>query len=324
MTSAAKDDPYAVLSLADLDAADPVRGHVVWDAPRSLWNLAMSAGAIAALFFATWDAVLMFVVLSAVTLCLGHSVGMHRLFVHRSFASPKWLARVLVWLGVVVGMGGPLWTMRFHDIRDWAQRQPDCHWILKHQLPFLLDGLAYLHCRLQLERPPRFAPDPAIAQDPFIRFLDRTWMAQQLPLAVVLFMIGGLPWVLWGVCMRVATSVTMHWAVSYLVHGDGQADWAVDNAAVQARDRPWLAIPSWGEAWHANHHAFPMSARHGLYPGQIDLGWMVIRGLERLGLAWDVRSPDVLPPRAGLTPLTARALSAAAPTQGDLFASQSA
>jgi stearoyl-CoA desaturase (delta-9 desaturase) len=70
---------------------------------------------------------------------------------------------------------------------------------------------------------------------------------------------------------------------------------------------PLLAIATMGGAWHNNHHAFPGSARHGLYPGQVDLGYRFILLLERLGLAWNVHTPATLPPRAGITPLCAHA-----------------
>jgi stearoyl-CoA desaturase (delta-9 desaturase) len=73
-----------------------------------------------------------------------------------------------------------------------------------------------------------------------------------------------------------------------------------------------------GESWHCNHHAFPGSARHGLYPGQVDLGFRFIQLLEWLGLAWNVQVPANLPPRPGISPVTARALSVTAPGQGDL------
>ena len=77
--------------------------------------------------------------------------------------------------------------------------------------------------------------------------------------------------------------------------------WLVDGAGVQAHDVPWLAVPTMGEAWHNNHHAFPGSAKHGLYRGQLDLGFQFIRMLELLGLAWDVQTPDSLPARHGIT-----------------------
>jgi hypothetical protein len=74
-------------------------------------------------------------------------------------------------------------------------------------------------------------------------------------------------------------------------------------------------IPTMGEAWHSNHHAFPSSARHGLYPGQIDLGWQFVRLLQAVGLAWNAKLPATLPPRPGISPVSPRAMSIAAPGQ---------
>jgi hypothetical protein len=90
----------------------------------------------------------------------------------------------------------------------------------------------------------------------------------------------------------------------------------VDDAVIQAHNVPLMAIPTMGESWHSNHHAFPSSARHGLYPGQIDLGWNFVQLLQWLGLAWNVKVPANLPPRPGISPVTARAMDIAAPGQG--------
>jgi len=116
--------------------------------------------------------------------------------------------------------------------------------------------------------------------------------------------LGGWPWLLWGVCVRVVIGVNMHWFVGYLCHTHGPQSWLVDNGAVQAHNVPWAAIPSMGESWHNNHHAFPASARHGLYPGQLDIGYDFVRLLRWLGLAWDIQTPDTLPPRTGITRIT--------------------
>lgn len=307
---------FKVNSLTRLDEASAVEGHVVWDGPRSLWNIAMLA---AALVFGpmtfTWEALAVFLLTAAITLCAGHSVGFHRRLIHRSFECPKWLERLLVWFGTAVGMGGPLWTIRLHDNRDWAQRQPDCHWFLRHAKPLPIDGFYYLNFRLQLDHPPGFDPGPGIADDRFYRFVDRYWMAQQIPIAIVLYLLGGWSCVVWGVPVRVAACTTMHWFISYFAHTRGSQDWSVDGAVIQAYNVPSMAIPTMGESWHSNHHAFPSSARHGLYPGQIDLGYRFIQLLERLGLATDVKLPANLPPRPGITPLTKRALSAASRQQ---------
>jgi fatty-acid desaturase len=194
-------------------------------------------------------------------------------------------------------MGGPLWTMRVHDLRDWGQRQADCHPALRHAAPIWTDFLWNLHGKLVLERPPVFAPAPGIARDRFLRWLERSWMLHQVPVALALYLAGGWPWVVWGVCVRVSACVTGHWWVGRLAHRQGPQTWIVETSGVQAHDVPWAAIPTMGEAWHNNHHAFPGSARMGLYRGQTDWGFRLIQLLERLGLAWEVRTPATMPER---------------------------
>ena len=181
-------------------------------------------------------------------------------------------------------MGGPIWTIRLHDSRDWAQRQADCHWFLRHGKPLLVDGFYYLNFRLKLKHPPGFDPGPGIGDDRFHVFMQRSWMLQQLPIALALYLLGGWPWMVWGVCVRVSACTTMHWFISYFAHTRGPQDWIVDGAVIQAHNVPLVAIPTMGESWHSNHHAFPSSARHGLYPGQIDLGYRFVQLLS--GWVW--------------------------------------
>ncbi len=283
-----------VNSLVPLPDSDPVIGAVRWDPGHSLWNGGMlAASLVLAPIYVSWSAIAVFVLTTGATLLLGHSIGFHRLLIHRSFACPLWLERVLVWFGTVVGMSGPLWMIRTHDLRDWAQRQTDCHDYLAHRRPMLIDAWWQLHCRLELARPPAFDLGRA-GQDQYTRMLERSWMLQQLPIAVLLYLTGGWPWVVWGVCVRVSACVTGHWFVGHLAHRRGPQTWLVETAGVQAHDVPWAAIPTMGEAWHNNHHAFPGSARIGLYPGQSDWGFAVISGLARLGLVWDVKTPETM------------------------------
>ncbi|MBO9579889.1 MAG: acyl-CoA desaturase [Sphingobium sp.] len=283
-------------SIVAAEGASPVEGLVRWDPVHSLWHGSML---LATLLFgaatATPGTLLLFILTTGGGLLLGHSVGFHRLLIHRSFETPLWLERTLVWIGTSVGMGGPLWMIRTHDMRDWAQRQ-SCHPYLAHRRPMLIDAWWQIHCHLVLTHPPVFDLGAA-GRDPFYRFLEWTWMAQQVPIALLFFALGGWGWVIWGVCARVMISTTGHWFIGHLAHTRGPQSWLVAGAGVQAHDVPWAALPTMGEAWHNNHHAFPGSARIGLYPGQSDWGYVFIRLLARMGLARDVVLPEHLPPR---------------------------
>lgn len=287
-------DRCGVNSLTETPGCSSVEGVVRWDPVHSFWNggMLLTSLILAPLFF-SWSALLVFVLLTGGSLLLGHSVGFHRRLIHRSFDCPKWLERILVWIGTSVGMSGPFWMIRTHDLRDWAQRQAHCHDYLAHRQSMLKDAYWQLHCRLDLRRPPTFDYGDA-GKDRFYRFLEATWMAQQIPVAGLLFLMGGWSWVIWGVCVRVSISVTGHWFVGHLAHRQGPQSWLVKGAGVQAHDVPWAAIPTMGEAWHNNHHAFPGSARIGLYLGQSDWGYVFIKNLETIGLAWNIVLPQHL------------------------------
>jgi stearoyl-CoA desaturase (delta-9 desaturase) len=295
-------DRCRVNSLVETEGCDASVGRVRWDPAHSIWHGSMLAvSLVLAPRFLDWTAVAVFLVFTGGSLLAGHSVGFHRRLIHRSFECPLWLERTLVWIGTCVGMGGPLWMIRTHDLRDWAQRQPACHDYLAHRGGMLRDYWWQVHCRLELTNPPRFDFGRP-GQDRFYRFLEATWMAQQIPSAAVLYFAGGWGWVIWGIAARVMVSVTGHWFIGHLAHTRGPQTWLVRNAGVQAHDVPWAAIPTMGEAWHNNHHAYPGSARIGIYPGQSDWGYAFIRLLERAGLAWNLVLPEDLDREAALRP----------------------
>ena len=272
--------------------ANPVDGRVTLDAKKALWNLGMIGSALAfAPLTVSAASIAVFLVLTYVGLLFGHSIGMHRFMIHRTFDAPLWLERLLVYLGVLVGMSGPSGVIRIHDIRDWAQRQSDCHDFFSHRRGYFQDVFWQLTCVFRFEKPPTVTVEPKFADDPWYRWMDKTWRYQQLLLAVPLYMAGGWSWVVWGVFVRVAVCNVGHWTITYLCHNPGPGRWFVKGAAVQASDLPGLGLISCGECWHSNHHAFPESARIGLAPGQSDPSWTVIRILGALGLAYNIGLP---------------------------------
>ena len=154
-------------------------GRVEWAPAKSLWTGGMMLAALLlGPIFVSPGAVGLFAVTTAITLCAGHSIGMHRLLVHRSFSAARWVELVLIYLGTLVGMAGPIGMVRLHDIRDWAQRQAECHDLHANRYGMLRDWALNMHARLVLTHPPAFHPEPRLAQDRALNWLERTWMLQ--------------------------------------------------------------------------------------------------------------------------------------------------
>jgi stearoyl-CoA desaturase (delta-9 desaturase) len=282
-------------------------GRVVWDPPRSLWfgtiTLVALVGAGPAF---TPGAFAVFATLTAGTLCAGHSVGVHRGLIHRSYRVPAWLEYLLTYLGVLVGLGGPHGLWRMHEARDHQQNQPTCHDFFAHRQPFWRDYFWNLHCRFVTTVPLGRPLVPRLARDPFHRFLERTWRWQQLPLALLLWALGGWPWLIWGGFVRVAVGTTGHWLVGHVAHRSGYRRWQNRGAAVQGWNSLLLGTLSMGEGWHNNHHAFPRSARIGIRWWELDPGWWLIAGLRAAGLATEVLVPGAAARAATAVPIDGR------------------
>lgn len=299
------DTPLEVRRMRPASAlTNPLEGEVVWRPVKSLW---FAAHLLVAVIGGWWTfspgAVALSFGFTVITLCLGHTIGLHRLLIHRSFACPCWLEYLLVHLGIVVGMGGPFRMLHMHDIRDWAQRHRACHPFFIDQRPVWRDGLWQLHCEMRLKHPPVFEIEREGGQDRFYRFLQHTWMLQQLPYAVLFYLLGGIGWVVWGISVRIVVSLLGHWLIGYFAHNHGERDWHLEGHAVQGYNLPHLGLITMGECWHNNHHAFPESARLGLAHAQHDPGWWALRVLHRLGLVRDLKQPADQPARRELFPL---------------------
>ena len=287
--------------LRESEHTNPVEGRVVWAPMKSLWFVFHAFVAVIGGYLTfRYDAVLLSFVFTVTTLCLGHSVGLHRLLVHRSFECPRWLEFVFVHLGTVVGMGGPFRFLYMHDIRDWTQRQESCHFYFIHQNPLWRDYIWQIHCDCRLAHPPKFQIEPRVATNRLYQFMERTWMLQQLPWAVLFYALGGWAFVVWGISVRITVSLLGYWLLCYFAHNAGQRDWHLSGHAIQGHNVPHIGLLTMGESWHNNHHAFPGSAKLGLRASQHDPGWWALCVLRSVGLVWNVKLPENLPVRPEL------------------------
>ena len=272
---------------------------------KMLWLISNGcAGVIGVVWFASIEAFIVFLVMTAVTICAGHSVGMHRLLIHRRFQTYRGIEYLLVWLGTLVGMAGPFGMIKAHDMRDWHQRQTVCPPHPSHAAGIIKDAYWQLCCTYDLSRPPILVIEKHVKTDKVYHLMERLWMVQQIPVACILFGLGGWGWLLWGCCLRVFVSLVGHWLVGHFAHRKGAPVPHGSDLSVQGYNLPYLGLLTFGENWHGNHHAFPNSAQLGIGKHQLDPGYLFIMALKTLGLAWGIKLPTGDQPQSELRGLS--------------------
>ena len=228
--------------------------------------LAMHVGAVAALLprFWSWQGLVVLAVLYWTTV-LGVTLGLHRLVAHRSFEAPRWLERLLVLMGTLACQSGPIEWVGLHRHHHLFSDQPNDH----HDAA---RGLWWAHSEWMLHEIPalreihRFSGD--LERDPLYRWLDRWFLLLQLPLGAALYWIGettgvhggGLGLVLWGIPLRLVLVYHVTWLVNSATHAFGYRNF---DSPDLSRNCWWVALLSFGEGWHNNHHAHPASAQIG-------------------------------------------------------------
>jgi stearoyl-CoA desaturase (delta-9 desaturase) len=258
--------------------------------PVTIVMAILHAGAIAALFFFSWKVLAATVVLYWMTTGLGISMGYHRLHTHRSYKVPQGLEYFFAVCGTLTLEGGPISWVATHRIHHQNSDLPgDPHspnegawWA---HAGWLLSGTSNHNNTRVMSK---YAPD--LAKDRFYVWLNNNHWVPSVALALVLFAIGGLPLMLWGVFFRVVFGLHATWLVNSATHMWGGRRFITrDNS----RNNWWVALITFGEGWHNNHHAHPTSARHGLAWYEFDPSWIQIKVLKFLGIAKSVRVAKV-------------------------------
>jgi len=269
---------------------DPLRGSLVWDplkSSRLLGGLLIGGIGLSQTF--TWLGVGIGNLATLMSMYVG-VIAYHRLLFHRSFQTPRWVERSLVLVANLSAIGGPSRLVETHDLRDWAQRKPACHPFLANRGPFLGDWMRQLFYRLDLHRAPVFEIETR--GDPLYRHLDRAWLLYQIPLGAILFLLGGWAAVFTGVFLKWFFLPAGFSLVSYCIHNFGQRPIENESAGTQGGNVRALALISFGESHHNNHHLYPEAAITSFRTGEVDpAGWLIVL-LERLGLAEKVKRID--------------------------------
>ncbi len=247
-------------------------------------------GAIAALFVTTWRAVIVAAFLYWMTIGLGISLGYHRLHTHRSYKIPKWLEYFFAFCGAMTLEGGPIsWvaTHRLHHQLSDHQGDPhsprDGGWWA--HAGWLLFGEA---CNTNTRLMTKYAPD--LGRERFYVVLNNFHYVPLLVTSAILFAIGGWSMMLWGSCVRVVVGLHATWLVNSATHMWGSRRFTTRD---DSRNNWWVALLTFGEGWHNNHHAHPTSARHGLAWYEFDPSWIQLQILKFLGIAKSIQVAKV-------------------------------
>jgi stearoyl-CoA desaturase (delta-9 desaturase) len=236
---------------------------------------------------------------------LGVTVGFHRHFTHRSFKTKQPVRATLAVLGSAA-IEGPIisWVADHRKHHTFSDQEGDPHSPhVGHGGGFrgALKGLFHAHVgwlfiHTQRGARKRYARD--LLADPLVSFVDRHFLAWALGGLVAAFALGwaiggsfyaGLTGLLWGGAVRILVVHHVTYSINSLCHFFGRRRFDTGD---ESRNLLWLAPFSFGESWHNNHHAFPTSAMHGMRGWEFDPSALVIRGLEKVGLVWDVVRVD--------------------------------
>jgi len=244
-------------------------------------------GAIASLFFFTWKALLIAGLLWWISGSLGIGMGYHRLLTHRGYKTPKWVEYFLAICATLTLEGGPIFWVATHRIHhQFTDRDGDPHsprdgkwW---SHMGWVLIGKSMHHDTSTLAR---YVPD--LAKDKFHLWMTKYHYVPMIVLGLALLAMGGLPLLLWGIFMRTVIGLHATWLVNSVTHIWGSRRFSTRDMST---NNWFVALLTFGEGWHNNHHAHPTSSRHGLKWYEVDMNWYGIWALKMLRLARQIKT----------------------------------
>jgi fatty-acid desaturase len=260
------------------------RGAIQWN--TTVFMVIFHTCAFASLFMISWKVWPLTILLWWISGSLGIGMGFHRLLTHRGYKTPKALEYFLTFCGLLALEGGAInWvvTHRIHHSKTDMIGDPhtprDGGWWA--HMGWILTGTAQQHDDETMQR---YAPD--LMKDPVHVWMNRLYFVPLILSGVALLAIGGWPMMFVGVFLRVTVGLHFTWLVNSATHMWGKRRFATRDDSTNSW---WVALLTFGEGWHNNHHAYPRAARHGLRWYEIDFNWYGIKGLELLGLARSIR-----------------------------------
>ena len=266
--------------------------YIAW-APLA-WMATLHLGALLALnpAYFSWSGLALAFFTHWIAGGIGICMGYHRLLTHRSFATrPKWLEYVITGFGCLASEGGPIsWVADHRRHHAHSDEEDDTHspnrgfgWA--HMFWWMTPDITSRHTPDYLKR---WAPD--LCKDPVMRVFNSIHFLFPLMYAWILYSLGGMSWLVWGFFVGTVSLLHSTWLVNSATHVWGYRNY-------ETRDRStnlwWVALLTYGEGWHNNHHAFQTSARHGIRRWEIDPTYLTIRFFEAFGIFHSIKHPKL-------------------------------
>ena len=260
------------------------RGAIQWN--TTVFMIIFHTCALISLFMISWKVWPLTILLWWISGSLGIGMGFHRLLTHHGYKTPKAVEYFLTFCGLLALEGGAInWvvTHRIHHSKTDTIGDPhtprDGGWWA--HMGWILTGTAQQHDNETMQR---YAPD--LMKDPVHVWMNRLYFVPLILSGIALLAIGGWPMMFVGVFLRVTVGLHFTWLVNSATHMWGKRRFATRDDSTNSW---WVALLTFGEGWHNNHHAYPRAARHGLRWYEIDFNWYGIKGLQMLGLARSIR-----------------------------------
>lgn len=232
------------------------------------------------------------ILLLFLTVGLGHSVGLHRGLIHKSYKTSNTFQKVSLYLFVLTGLGSPKDWLKQHYYRDYWQNRTDCPRYYQYQHSLFTDFFWNLHLTFIPVNNKRYNIPEKDLNNNYLNWLSKTWSIHYGLFAFILYLLLGINSMLIATSLRTAIIILGHWYIGYASHKYGYARHKIKGADESGYNDVLLGFISFGEGFHNNHHSYPSSAKFSSKWYEIDFGWSLIWLLKKMNIIHNVNTQN--------------------------------
>ena len=237
-----------------------------------------------------WQDLALNILLLFLTVGIGHSVGLHRGIIHKSYKTSKTFRKISLYLFVLTGLGSPLNWLKQHYFRDYWQNRNDCPRYFQYKHSLFTDYYWNLHLTFIPTDLVRYQIPEDDINDTTILWLHKTWQLHYIIFMLLLYFLVGFNSMVIATCLRTSIIILGHWYIGYASHKYGYSRHKINGADESGYNDIFLGLISFGEGFHNNHHSYPTSAKFSSKWYEIDFGWMIAWLLKKLKIITSVKT----------------------------------